>query len=51
MKKYLVNLFRNDKFELIDLGSARQVLYSLDNNEIDIGVIGRQAKKHSLKVF
>jgi len=39
------NLFRNDEFELINLGSAGQVLYLLDNDDIDVGVIGRQAKK------
>jgi len=45
MKKYLINLFRNNKFELIDLGSASQVLYLLDNDKVDVGIIGRQAKK------
>ena len=45
MEKDLKKYIKNKNFELIDLGSARQVLYSLDNNKIDVGVIGRQAKK------
>ena len=45
MKKYLINFFENKDLELINLGSARQVLFLLDNNKIDVGVIGRQAKK------
>ncbi len=45
MEKDLKKYSKNKNFELIDLGSARQVLYLLDNNEIDVGVIGRQAKR------
>ena len=45
MKKYLINFFGNNDFKLLSLGSARQVLSLLDNNKIDVGVIGRQAKK------
>ena len=45
MEKDLKKYIKNKNFESINLGSARQVLYSLDNNEIDIGVIGRQAKR------
>ena len=45
MEKYLKKYIDNKNFELINLGSARQVLFLLDNNEIDVGVIGRQAKK------
>jgi len=45
MEKYLKKYIDNKNFELINLGSARQVLSLLDNDEIDVGVIGRQAKK------
>jgi len=45
MEKYLKKYIDNKNFELINLGSARQVLSLLDNDKIDVGVIGRQAKK------
>ena len=32
-------------FEIINLGSAGRALYSLSNDEIDVAVIGRKAKK------
>jgi len=49
MKKYVINFFKNKEFELINLGSARQVLFLLNNDKIDVGVIGRQAKKSEFK--
>ena len=49
MKKYLINLAKNNEIELIDLGSARQVLHLLEKDEIDVGVIGRQAQKSEFK--
>lgn len=51
MGKYLKKYSKKKNFELINLGSARNVLFFLDNNKIDIGVIGRQAKKSEFKGF
>ncbi len=49
MKGYLISLFEGDNFKFMDLGSASQVLYLLNSNRIDIGVIGRQAKESEFK--
>jgi len=45
MEKDLKKYIENKNFELINLGSARNVLSLLNKDEIDVGVIGRQAKK------
>ena len=41
----------NDNFEIIDLGSAGQVLYYLANDSLDLGLIGRLAKKSEFQGF
>jgi len=51
MKGYLTNVLKDKDLEFINLGSAGQVLYSLSNNEIDVGMIGRQAKKSEFEGF
>ena len=45
MEKYLKTYIDNKDLDLINLGSARQVLSLLKNDKIDVGAIGRQAKK------
>ena len=42
---------KNKGLEIINLGSAAQVLYSLSNNEIDVGLIGRKAKKSEFEGY
>ena len=45
MEKDLKKYIKNKNFELKNLGSARNVLSLLNKDEIDVGIIGRQAKK------
>ena len=45
MEEYVKKIKNIQDFEIINLGSAGRVLSSLSNDEIDIAVIGRKAKK------
>ena len=45
MEEFAHSFAEQKNFELINLGSAARVLFALNNNEIDIGIIGRKAKK------
>ena len=49
MEEYINNINNIQNFEIINLGSAARVLYSLSNNEIDVAVIGRKAKKREFE--
>jgi len=45
MEEYVKKIKNIQDFEIINLGSAGRALYSLSNDEIDVAVIGRKAKK------
>jgi len=45
MEEYVKNIKNISDFEIINLGSAGRALFSLSNDEIDVAVIGRKAKK------
>ena len=45
MKEFAHSFAEKNSFEAINLGSAANVLLALNNNEIDVGIIGRKAKK------
>jgi len=51
MEEYVKNIKNIQDFEIINLDSAARVLYYLNNDEIDIGVIGRKAKKREFEGF
>ena len=45
MEEFVKKIKNVQDFEIINLGSAARVLYSLKIGEIDIGIVGRKAKK------
>jgi len=45
MEEYVKKIKNIQDFEIINLGSAARALFFLNNDEIDIAVIGRKAKK------
>jgi len=45
MEEYVKKIENIQDFEIINLGSAGRALFFLSNDEIDIAVIGRKAKK------
>ena len=51
MEEFVKNLENIQDFEVINLGSAGRALYFLSNNEIDVAVIGRKAKKIEFEGF
>jgi len=51
MEEYVKNMNNIQYFEIINLGGAANVLYYLNNDEIDIGVIGRKAKKREFEGY
>jgi len=48
MEEYVKKL---KEFELVNLSSAARVLYFLNTGEIDVGVIGRKAKKREFEGY
>jgi len=50
MEEYVKKINIQD-FEIINLGSAGRVLYFLSNDEIDVGIIGRKAKKREFEGY
>jgi len=51
MEEYVKKIKNVEDFEIINLGSAARVLFSLSNDEIDIAVIGRKAKKREFEGY
>ena len=51
MKFFVDKLSIDEKIEKIDLGSAKAVLAALSNEDIDVGIIGRTAKKTEFTGF
>lgn len=51
MEEYVKKRVDENKNRIINLGSAAQVLSFLNINEIDVGVIGRKAKKQEFKGY
>ncbi len=45
MEPFVEHLAKNDEIVTFDLGSARSVLMALNTGQIDVGIIGRTAKK------
>lgn len=45
MEEYVKQISNLQDFEIVNLGSAARVLYSLQTGEIDVGIVGRKAKK------
>ena len=51
MAFFIDEIAKKIEFEKINLGSAQSVLTALNNNYIDIGIIGRTAKKTEFNGF